>query len=89
VDLTFNIYAKKRDERLAELAEKVGENVFSEPKCAKSVHRKYVPSTKMQAKLLQKSNLGETVVKEASSAREYEKAAMLRDRVGLIERLDR
>jgi hypothetical protein len=61
-DLTLNIYAKKRDERLAELAEKVGESVFSEPKCAKSVHRKYVPSTKMQAKLLQKSNLGETVV---------------------------
>jgi len=61
-DLTLNVYAKKRDERLAELVEKIGESVFSEPECAKSVHRKYVPSAEMHPKLLQKGNLGETVM---------------------------
>jgi integrase len=36
--LTFGVYAKKRDARLAELAEKIGESVVFETECATSVH---------------------------------------------------
>ena len=32
-DLSLNVYAKTRNNRLSELAEKIGENVFSEQKC--------------------------------------------------------
>jgi len=42
--LTANIYARTREERLSEIADKIAENVFSEQKCAKSVHRKQIVS---------------------------------------------
>jgi hypothetical protein len=61
-DLTLNVYAKKRDERLTQLAEKISESVFFEPECANSVHRKYVESVETKPKLIQESNLGETVM---------------------------
>ena len=61
--LTLNAYAKKRDERLAELAEKIGENVLFEPglepECAMSVHRKPVEARDVSPKLLQGKGLGQ------------------------------
>ena len=53
---------KKSDERLVELAEKTGESVFLELKCAKSTHRTYAEPIETEPKLLQKNNLGETVM---------------------------
>ena len=50
-DLSLNVYAKNRNGRLSELAEKIGETVFSEEKCAKSVHLKQVKSTQIERKI--------------------------------------
>ena len=58
-DLTLNIYAKKRDERLSELAEKIGKSVLSEQKCAKSVHYRQVESKDIERKLLTEKPLAE------------------------------
>ena len=58
-DLSLNVYAKTRDKRLSELAEKIGENVFSEQKCAKSVHSKQVESKDIERKLLTEKPLVE------------------------------
>ena len=56
-DLTMNVYAKKRDERLSELAEKIGENIFSLQKCAKSVHSDPVEPEEIEAKFLEEKAL--------------------------------
>ncbi len=58
-DLSLNVYAKTRDGRLSELAEKIGENIFSEQKCAKSVHSKHVESKEIEPKLLEYKPLAE------------------------------
>jgi len=50
--LTMNVYAKTRNERLSELAEKIGENVLFETKCAKSVPSKLVESQETEHKPL-------------------------------------
>ncbi len=52
-NLTMNVYAKNRNERLSELAEKIGETVLFEPKCAKSVPSKPVESIEAERKLLE------------------------------------
>jgi len=51
-ELTANIYARTRDERLSELAEKISENIFSGQKCAMSVQRKQVDSVTVEPKML-------------------------------------
>jgi len=56
-DLSLNVYAKTRDGRLSELAEKIGESVFFEQKCAKSVHSKQVESKDNERKLLTEKSL--------------------------------
>ncbi len=40
--LTMNVYAKNRNERLSELAEKIGESVLFEPECAMSVPHGFI-----------------------------------------------
>jgi hypothetical protein len=55
--LTLNVYAKSRDERLAELAERIGESVLFEQECATSVHRQPTEVTVLNAKLLPSNNL--------------------------------
>ncbi|MBL7107606.1 MAG: tyrosine-type recombinase/integrase [Phycisphaerae bacterium] len=55
--LTANIYARTRNERLSELAEKMAENIFSGEKCAKSVHHKHVESLTVEPKLLLNNEL--------------------------------
>ena len=55
--LTLNVYAKSRDERLAELAERIGENVLFEQECATSVHRQPTEARVLDAKLLPSNNL--------------------------------
>jgi hypothetical protein len=50
--LTLNVYAKKRDGRLAELAERIGARVLPEQECAISVHRKPVEAKVVSPKLL-------------------------------------
>jgi predicted RNA-binding protein Jag len=56
-DLTLNVYAKKRDERLAELAERIGESVLFEQECAISVPRKPTETKVLDAKLLPSNDL--------------------------------
>ena len=51
-NLSLNVYAKTRDERLSELTEKIGESVLFEQKCAKSAHSKQVESKDKERKLL-------------------------------------
>jgi hypothetical protein len=51
-DLSLNVYAKTRDKRPSELAEKIGESVFSKQQCAKSVHSKQVESKEIERKFL-------------------------------------
>jgi len=51
-ELTSNIYAKTRHERLGELVEKIAESIFSGQKCAKSVQRKHIESVTVESKLL-------------------------------------
>jgi integrase len=50
--LTLNVYAKKRDGRLAELAERIGTRVLPEQECVISVHRKPVEAKVFSPKLL-------------------------------------
>ena len=58
-NLTLNVYARARDERLAELAENIGESVLSESKCATGVHSKQVESIVISPKLLPEADLGQ------------------------------
>jgi len=51
-NLTMNVYARNRNERLSELAEKIGESVLFEPECAKSVHSQSVEAHNVPAKFL-------------------------------------
>ena len=51
-ELTANIYARTRNERLSELTEKMAENILSSQKCAKSVHRKHAGILAAEPKLL-------------------------------------
>ena len=55
--LTANIYARTRNERLSELAEKMAENILSSEKCAKGVHHKHVESLTVEPKLLSNNEL--------------------------------
>ena len=55
--LTANIYARTRNERLSELAEKMAENILSSEKCAKSVHYKHIESLTVEPKLLLNNEL--------------------------------
>jgi len=55
--LTANVYARTRDERLAQLAERVGETVLFEPECAKSVHREYQRPREIPINLLSGNGL--------------------------------
>lgn len=57
--LTLNVYAKKRDERLAELAERIGESVLPEQECATSVHPEPVEARVLNTKFLPAGNLEE------------------------------
>jgi integrase len=56
--LTANVYARTREERLSEIADKIADNVFFDEKCAKSVHRKHITSIAVNAKSLQSKDLG-------------------------------
>lgn len=56
-DLTLNVYAKNRNERLSELAEKIGKNILFGSKCAKSVHSKRIESKQIEHKLLENNAL--------------------------------
>ncbi len=51
-DLSLNVYAKARNTRLSELVEKIGENVFSQQKCAISVHSPLMKPKETEAKFL-------------------------------------
>ena len=51
-NLTLNVYARNRNERLSELAQKIGETVLFEPECAKSVPSRPVESEEVGRKLL-------------------------------------
>ena len=51
-ELTANVYARTREERLSGIAKKMSENISSTQKCAKSVHRKHVQSRAIEPKLL-------------------------------------
>lgn len=51
-NLTMNVYARKRDERLSELAEKIGQSVLFDSECAKSVPPEPVEGHVVSSKLL-------------------------------------
>jgi len=55
--LTANVYARTREERLSELADKIGETVFLTGKCATSVQAKHVASTVVEGNYLQVKQL--------------------------------
>jgi hypothetical protein len=55
--LTLNVFAKNRDERLAELAEKIGARVLPKQACAISVPRKPTQARPIDAKLLPSNDL--------------------------------
>jgi integrase len=55
--LTLNVYAKNRNERLSELAEKIGESVLFEPKCAMSVPHDPIEGHVIPPKLLEGKEL--------------------------------
>ncbi|MFH1740578.1 MAG: site-specific integrase [bacterium] len=57
VDLTMNVYARAREERLAEVAERLGETVLQEGECAHSVHAQAVGAEDYNANLLNISAL--------------------------------
>jgi integrase len=56
-ELTANVYARTRNERLSELVEKIAENIVSTKKCATGVHLKYVESEVKTPKLLPNNDL--------------------------------
>ena len=56
-NLTVDVYAGRRNERLSELAEGIGENVLFEPRCAKSVPRKSVEARTVSPRLLKGNDL--------------------------------
>ena len=58
-ELTANVYARTRQGRLSELAEKIGETVLFDSKCATGVHCKPIEATVCEPKLLPNLNLGE------------------------------
>ena len=55
--LTMNVYARNRNGRLSELAEKIGETVLFETKCAKSAPSKLVESPEIEPNLLERKLL--------------------------------
>ena len=56
-NLTMNVYARTRENRLAELAEKVGEVAFPKKKCAHSVHARATGTDDLSANGLQAQGL--------------------------------
>ena len=56
-ELTANVYARTRNERLAELAENIGERVFPGAKCAKSMHSQPVAFSECEDKALPEKHL--------------------------------
>jgi uncharacterized Zn finger protein (UPF0148 family) len=59
-ELTANVYARTRNERLSELSERIAENIVSTQKRATGVHRRHVDPETKTPKLLPNNNLGAT-----------------------------
>ena len=58
--LTLNVYAKKRDERLAEWAERIGQSVLPKQACPTYVRREPVEAGVRNANFLSSGNLEES-----------------------------
>ena len=58
--LTLNVYAKKRDERLAEWAERIGQSVLSQRGCATYMRREPIEAGARNANFLSSGSLEES-----------------------------
>jgi len=56
-ELTANFYARTRNERLSELAERIAENIVSTQKCATGVQREHIESEVKTPKLFSNNDL--------------------------------